>query len=157
MSYVKFNEKNISTEWVISEQEGDGWYEVPEEHEGHNFYKLENGIVVPLVDNDLDNYKNDLFVRNKTNLIKLAVSRILTDTDWLVQRHTEQTSLDAETSLEDSEYQSLIAYRSSLRNLSNQEITLEEFESPEYPFKERYPNSFADELESICNNSFFNP
>ena len=152
MSYVKFNEQKISIQWAATEQESEGWYEVPEEHEGHNFYKLENEIVLPLTENEIDNYKNDLFVKNKTNLIKLTVSKILSDTDWLVQRHSEQTSLSVETSLSDLEYQSLIEYRSSLRDLSNQEITLDEFDSPEYPFKERYPNTFADELKLICKN-----
>jgi len=149
MSYVKFNEKNISTEWVVSEQEGDGWYEVPEEHEGHNFYKLENGIVVPLVDEDLKNYHLDRFKVSRQERVRITIRQILSGTDWLVQRHTEQVSLGAETSLSDSEYQSLIEYRSDLRSLSNEELTVEDFESPIYPLKERHAITFAEELEFL--------
>ena len=149
MSYVKFNEKNIGTEWVASQQDGDGWYEVPEEHEGHNFYKLENGIVVPLANEDLTNYHLNRFRASRQGRIRVTIRQILSGTDWLIQRHIEQVSLKSETSLSTLEYQSLIEYRAALRSLSNQELTAEDIQILEYPLKERNPITFVDELEFL--------
>jgi hypothetical protein len=151
MAYVKFNERNISTEWVLSPQETEGWYEVPEEYDGHNFYKLVDGKVLPLLENELSENNFRRFKMSRQARIKECIRRILTQTDWLSQRHSEQLNLNIETSLTDVEYQSLIEYRSSLRSLSNQDLTLDNFELPEYPFEQRYPLQFVTELQSLYN------
>ena len=153
MSYVKFNEKNISTQWSATEQEGDGWYEVPTEHEGHNFYQLKDGEVVPLSTENLENFHLNRFRASRQGRVRLTIRQILNNTDWLVQRHTEQVSLGTETSLSDLEYQNLIEYRADLRSLANEDLTAEDFDPPVYPLKERNPIIFVDELESLSKLS----
>ena len=153
MSYVQFNEKNISTAWAASEQEGDGWYEVPEEHEGHNFYKLVDGDVFPLSGKDLENFHLDTFRVSRQERVRIAIKMILSNTDWLVQRHTEQVGLGGETSLSKAEYGSLVEYRNALRILSNEELTTEDFDVPTYSLSDRYPITFADELEYLSKLS----
>ena len=149
MPYVKFNEKNISTQLVETEQEGDGWYEVPKEHEGYNFYELKDGTVIPLSNEKLESYDLGRFRASRQGRVRITMRQILNNTDWLVQRHTEQVSLGVETSLSDSEYQSLIEYRAALRSLGNQELTTEDFDPPIYPLKNRNPITFDEELEFL--------
>lgn len=153
MSYVKFNEKNISIEWASQKQDGDGWYEIPEEHDGHNFYKLEGGKVLPIAGDELESFNKNLFTESRKQNVKLTIRDILSATDWLVQRHTEQVSLGGETSLSKVEYESLIQYRAELRTLSNQEFSAEDFDIPTYPLNERYPISSTNNLEYLSNLS----
>ena len=152
MSYVRFNEQNISIQWTATEQEGDGWYQVPEEHEGFNFYKLENNQVLPLAQVEEKEYKRNVFKGAFQISIKAAVSSILTETDWLVQRHSEQVYTNGETSLTDIEYEELIQYRSDLRALSNQDSYPEEYVIPEFPLKSRYSFKFVEDLESLLQS-----
>ena len=149
MSYVKFNDQNISEVQSLYEQEGEGWYQVPEEHEGHNFYKLVNGQVIPFTENEIKQHNRDVFKSSYQKSIRLSVSNILSETDWLVQRHLEQSSSEEETSLSNSEYSSLLAYRSSLRSLTSANLYPEEYVIPEFPLKDKYYFYWIKDLENL--------
>lgn len=151
MAYVQFNEQNISTVQVLTEQEGDGWYLIPTEHEGHSFYKLVDGKVVPFSETEVEQFNRNTFKKSYQTELKTKISLVLTETDWLIQRHSEQSSSNGETSLSDAEYSSLVEYRSNLRSLSNADLYPEEYVLPEFPLKNRYSFGSIDNLESLSS------
>lgn len=58
--------------------------------------------------------------KSTENLITVDMmrSQILYETDWVVQRHIEQKTLQIATSITDDVYTSLLEYRQKLRNLT---------------------------------------
>lgn len=152
MAYVKFNEQNISEVYVASEQEGDGWYEVPQEYEGSTRFKLVNGQVVPLTDKDELQYRRDTFKSGYQNSLKINIARVLTETDWLIQRHSEQTLSNATTALTSKEIEDLLKYRSDLRELSNENLYPEEYVIPSFPLANKYSFFSITGLESLSQS-----
>lgn len=152
MAYVKFNDQNISEVYVVSEQEGDGWYEVPQQYEGSGRFKLVNGQVVPFTDQEDLQLRRNTFKSSYQNDLKINIGRVLTETDWLVQRHTEQVQSNSSTSLTDKEFEDLLKYRSDLRALSNEDLYPEEYVIPTFPLANKYtffPISILGSLHEI--------
>lgn len=149
MSYVKFNDQNISEVQSLHEQEGEGWYEIPSEHEGASLYRLVNGEVTPFTANEFKQHNREVFKSSYQKSIKISVSNVLTETDWLVQRHLEQSSSEEETSLSITEYSSLLSYRSSLRSLTSADLYPEEYVIPEFPLKDKYSFRWIEDLENL--------
>lgn len=58
--------------------------------------------------------------------------KLLTDTDYVIQRHLEQTDSEGSKTLTDQQYQSWLVYRQALRDLPATIITDAD---PEYPVK----------------------
>jgi CMP-N-acetylneuraminic acid synthetase len=149
MAYVKFNDQNISEVYVSSEQEDDGWYEVPQQYEGIIKFKLVNGQVLPFTDQEDLQHRRDTFKSSYQNDLKINVSRVLTETDWLIQRHSEQIQSNESTSLTNKEFEDLLKYRSDLRSLSNEDLYPEEYVIPSFPLLNRYSFFSITTLESL--------
>ncbi|NDV21039.1 phage tail protein, partial [Pseudodesulfovibrio sp. JC047] len=58
--------------------------------------------------------QNDIFYH-----FRAARDALLTESDWLVQRHNEQLALNISTRLTDNQYSELLTYRQSLRDWPN--------------------------------------
>jgi hypothetical protein len=147
--YCAFDENFIVQETTISETEPDygssKWYLVPEEIENCRFFKLVDETVVALDESEIREYYESLTNKAFFDNLRVKTSNSLLLTDWLVQRHTEQVSAKVKTSLNESEFNSLISWRQKMRDISNSthkdpsEITI-----PEYPLKSRYPLPLID-------------
>lgn len=74
-------------------------------------------------------YPEPVSNEEKLNGIKLQRNKLLFDTDWLCIRHRDQVSANIETTLTNEQYQSLLTYRQSLRDLPD----TVDLNNPEFP------------------------
>lgn len=151
MGYLKFNENNINEQFSLDKPEDiDGWYEIPEEYHQLNYFRLVDGSVIPFTEEEVLQYRKELFKKSYQFDLKINVSSVLTDTDWLVQRHKEEVDAGS-TTLTSEEYQSLVQYRASLRALTNSDLYPNEYVIPSYPLAEKYPISSENFLVNLPN------
>lgn len=147
MGYLKFNDQNNVEEFSSSvPSDITGWYEIPEEYHHLSHFKLIDGIVIPLTEDERLQKEKDTFKKSFQKDLKMQVSRILTDTDWLVQRHTEELNSNSQsTTLNVEEFQSLLEYRANLRAMTNQDLYPEQYVFPNNTLAEKYRTvSMAD-------------
>ena len=143
MGYVRFDSSNYSYCYQESRPavDDDGqWYEVPEPGE----YKLEDGDVISITIEERAAAFYAAHPESKDHLntaLSNYITEFLNDTDWIIQRHVEQTTISdatTTTSLTDSEYTYLLNYRQYLRNLTNGVVNGETFEFQRFSLSERY-------------------
>lgn len=139
MGYLKFNDQNIGEVFSLDRPEDiTGWYEIPEDYHTLSHFKLVDGVVIPFTEEEILQRNRDSFKKSYQIDLKIHISNVLSDTDWLVQRHKEEIDAGS-TTLTTEEYQSLIQYRANLRAITNMDLYPNEYVIPEYPLSERYP------------------
>jgi hypothetical protein len=108
MIYIKFDENNIQEQTVSTEESpGQDWHVIPSNTDG-KFYKLSNGVPVPMTEKELEDYRFDL---KRTWVIQDARNkrdRALIESDW-TQLSTSPLSDAKKTEWE--------TYRQALRDL----------------------------------------
>ena len=108
MIYIKFDDNNIQEQTLIAEESpGQDWHVIDSNMDG-KFYKLSNGVPVPMTEQELEDYRFNL---KRTWVIQDARNkrdRALIESDW-TQLSTSPLSDAKKTEWE--------TYRQALRDL----------------------------------------
>jgi hypothetical protein len=143
MPYIQFGSNNYSVAYIENEPliKTSDWYELPEGLEENSHYKLVDGVVQVCTEDELRNafYAANPHLKDHFNhILSSNIVDFLSNTDWLIQRHSEQISSSLTTSLTDDEYNYIVQYRHYLRELTNQNHDKETFVFQEFTMNDRY-------------------
>ena len=108
MIYIKFGEDNIQEQTTVTEESpGQDWYVIPSNTDG-KFYKLSDGVPVPMTEKELEDYRFNLRKNSIIREVKMRRDRALIESDW-TQLPTSPLSDAKKTEWE--------TYRQALRDL----------------------------------------
>lgn len=142
MSFVLFDEDGYHVQYHnTSISPGDSWYEVPPEIDNVGLYKLVDGTVSILTEEEDIERRKKSFLKLTIIDLKRFISNFLSQTDWFITRHKEQLETNLDTSLTEDQYTEILSYRTYLRNISNQDNILETSEFRELNFPQKYIDS----------------
>lgn len=143
MPYILFGPNNYSVAYMANPPllNAEDWYELPEGMEENAHYKLVDGVVQVCGEEELRSafYASNPHLKDHFNTVVLSyIKEFLSDTDWLIQRHSEQVAASVTASLTDDDYAYLVGYRQYLRELTNQTLVKETFTFQEFTMNNRY-------------------
>lgn len=143
MPYVLFGPNNYSVAYLTNPPVigVEDWYELPEGIDQNVNYKLVDGIVQVCTEEEIRSafYSDNPYLKDHFNeVVSSCIKQFLNDTDWLIQRHSEQVAAGLTTSLTDDEYAYIIGYRQYLRELTNQTLNKETFTFQEFTMNNKY-------------------
>lgn len=80
--YMNFTEDGIQAQTAIFEENpGEGWYKVPLDIDG-KLYKLVDGKVSPMTNNQTDKYRENLIYATKMSDARFQRDKKLSESDW---------------------------------------------------------------------------
>lgn len=80
--YMNFTEDGMQAQTALFESDpGEGWYKVPLEIDG-KLYKLVDGKVSPMTNNQVDKYRENLIYNTKISDARFQRDKKLSESDW---------------------------------------------------------------------------